>query len=258
MARILQRSLFSWQAVDAHSDANRLTLVLSFLPDEALMTLLESRRGRGRNDYPIRAIWNSILAGIVFQHESIESLRRELMRNGELRQICGFDVFTGADAVPSSEAYSRFLRVLFGFESEIRRMFDQLVDELKKALPGFGTHLGYDGKAIDSAGKPSRKGSGDGRRDTDADWGKHTYQGVNKDGTLWKKVNSWFGYKLHLLVDVKHEVSLCYEITDTKAGDGETLPTLLQQAKANLPPHRIRTLAYDKAADTNPVHSPVA
>ena len=68
------------------------------------------------------------------------------------------------------------------------------------------------------------------------------------------KVVQWFGYKLHLLVDVKHEVSLCYEITDTKAGDGETLPTLLQQAKANLPPNRIRTLAYDKAADTNPVH----
>ena len=73
------------------------------------------------------------------------------------------------------------------------------------------------------------------------------------DGTVTKVVQ-WFGYKLHLLVDVKHEASLCYEITDTKAGDGETLPTLLQQAKANLPPDRIRTLAYDKAADTNPVH----
>ena len=25
----------------------------------------------------------------------------------------------------------------------------------------------------------------------------------------------WFGYKLHLLVDVKNEVTLAYEITDT-------------------------------------------
>ena len=60
--------------------------------------------------------------------------------------------------------------------------------------------------------------------------------------------------KLHLLVDVKHEVVLAYEITDTKAGDGETLPAVLAQAKANLPRGRIKTLAYDKAADGEAVH----
>jgi hypothetical protein len=43
-------------------------------------------------------------------------------------------------------------------------------------------------------------------------------------------------------------------ITDTKAGDGETLPVLLGQAKANLPEGRIKTLAYDKAADSDEVH----
>ena len=58
------------------------------------------------------------------------------------------------------------------------------------------------------------------------------------------KVVEWFGFKLHLLVDVKHEVVLSYEITDTKAGDGETLPVLLDQAKSNLPEGRIKTIAY--------------
>jgi Transposase DDE domain len=55
-------------------------------------------------------------------------------------------------------------------------------------------------------------------------------------------------------VDVKHEVVLAYEITDTKAGDGETLPDVLKQAEANLPAGRIETLAYDKAADSDDVH----
>jgi hypothetical protein len=55
-------------------------------------------------------------------------------------------------------------------------------------------------------------------------------------------------------VDVKHEVVLAYEITDTKAGDGETLPVVLEQAQANLPEDRIKTLAYDKAADSEDVH----
>jgi hypothetical protein len=56
------------------------------------------------------------------------------------------------------------------------------------------------------------------------------------------KVFEWFGYKLHLLVDVKHEVAVAYEITSTKAGDGETLPEVLAEARANLPQGRIRTL----------------
>ena len=49
------------------------------------------------------------------------------------------------------------------------------------------------------------------------------------------KVVEWFGFKLHLIVDVKHEVVLSYKVTDTKAGDGETLPVVLEQAEANLP-----------------------
>ena len=85
MAMIPQRTLFSWQQIDLLGDLDRLKLVLDALPDEALMAQLERHRGQGRNDYPIRAVWNSLLAGIVFQHRSIESLRRELSRNGQLR-----------------------------------------------------------------------------------------------------------------------------------------------------------------------------
>jgi hypothetical protein len=68
------------------------------------------------------------------------------------------------------------------------------------------------------------------------------------------KVYEWFGFKLHLIVDVRHEVVLAYTITDTKAGDGETLPVVLEQAEANLPEDRIESMAYDKAADSEEVH----
>ena len=68
-----------------------------------------------------------------------------------------------------------------------------------------------------------------------ASGGRKEYK--DDEGKLTKVVE-WFGFKLHLLVDVKHEVVLSYEITDTKAGDGETLPVLLDQAKANLPEGR--------------------
>ena len=56
------------------------------------------------------------------------------------------------------------------------------------------------------------------------------------------KVVEWFGFKLHLVVDVKHEVALAYQVTDTKAGDGETLPDVLDQAQRNLPAGRVTVL----------------
>ena len=79
-----------WNEIENLGDLERLHLVLEYIPDEKLMRILETERGNGRDDYPIRAMWNFILAGVVFEHVSTESLRRELSRNGQLRHMCGF------------------------------------------------------------------------------------------------------------------------------------------------------------------------
>ncbi len=94
MAMIPQVSLFSWQDIEELCDLERLMLVVDTLPDEALVRRLEA--GRGRNTYPVRARGTSVLAGVVFQHLSIESLRRGLARNA---QLCVLGGFLGA-AVP--------------------------------------------------------------------------------------------------------------------------------------------------------------
>ena len=46
--------------------------------------------GRGRDDYPIEAMWRALMAGMVFQHRSIASPVRELRRNPALLEVCGF------------------------------------------------------------------------------------------------------------------------------------------------------------------------
>ena len=68
------------------------------------------------------------------------------------------------------------------------------------------------------------------------------------------KVVEWFGYKLHLLVDVRQELALAYRITEPAVGDNQMIESLLEQARANLPAGRIESLAYDKAADDEAVH----
>ena len=64
MAKIKDPFLFNWQNVETESDLDRLRLVLEHLPDEELMQKLEKHRGSGRNEYPVRPVWNSILAGV--------------------------------------------------------------------------------------------------------------------------------------------------------------------------------------------------
>ena len=91
MAIIPQLSLFAWEEIEELGDLERLRLVIEYMPDEQLMMVLEKERGKGRDDYPIRAMWNALLAGIVFQHDSDAKLLRELARNGQLRSLCGFN-----------------------------------------------------------------------------------------------------------------------------------------------------------------------
>ena len=64
MASMPQPELFSWEHVAALGDLKRLQLLLSVIPDEAVTQHLEALGSHGRNDYPVRAIWNSVLAGV--------------------------------------------------------------------------------------------------------------------------------------------------------------------------------------------------
>jgi len=245
MAIIPRRSLFSWKNVESKSDLDRLRLVLEALPDEPLMEKLESRRGKGRDDYPVRAIWNSILAGIVFQHESVESLRRELSRNGQLRDLCGFDPLGGVEAVPSADAYSRFLKNLIREQAAIEEMFDRLIGDLSRLLPDLGRHLAVDSKEIHSYARGRQDPSES--ADPDADWGRKTKQGQRRDGSLWKRIKKWFGYKLHLLVDSQYELPLSWELTKASVSDSPRLIPLVEDLRKRRS-DRIE-LAEDLSAD---------
>jgi transposase len=225
MAIIAQKKLFGWKEIEELGDLERLDLVLKYMPDEGLMRVLEEERDKGRDEYPVRAVWNSILAGVVYEHQSVQSLRRELRRNGQLRELCGFEVEKGLKAVPGSWVYSRFLKNLMKHEEEIDAMFEELVEKLKEALPDYGKYLAVDGKAIETHanGKKREKKEekeADGRRDIDADWGKKVYRGVREDGTAWEKVRSWFGYKLHLVVDATYELPVSFEVTKASEAEG--------------------------------------
>jgi hypothetical protein len=246
------KPLFAWDALEDSPSLQSLRVLLEAIPDHALLEALRASRGKGRDDYPVEVLWGTLLMAVALRHVSVDACLEELKRNPALRLILGIEA---EDDVPGPDNMSRFL-VTLGEEphlSHLRTIFDVQVTRLGQVVSDFGKDT-----AGDSTGLSGRAAASDKLRAAEREQGLPQPSGGRKeykddDGKVTHVVE-WFGYKLHLLVDVKHEVALAYHITDTKAGDNERIAELVQQAQSNLPPQRIHTLAYDKAADDSAVH----
>ena len=187
-----------------------------------------------------------ILLTILLRHATIEACLGELRRNAALRQLIGID---GEVGVPKKWNMSRFLTVL-GQEPHLgllHQVFDAMVKLLGEVVQDLGSHTAGDSSGLSC--RPEAGKNKDGLPEPAG--GKKEY--TDESGAV-VKVHEWFGYKFHLLVDVKHEVALAYRVSSTKRGDNEELPALVKQAQENLPKGRMQTLAYDKAADDNETH----
>jgi len=225
--------MFGWEdEINNLGDLKRLKIVLETLPDEKLMRKLERKRGKGRDDYPVRAMWNLIIAGYIFGHNSIASLLRELRRNIQLVYACGFEF----RKLPEAHNVSRFIKLLLTHESEIKKMFEELCQTLYELLEDFGKEAAIDSKWLHSAAnQASGRKKADGRSETDARKGVKTYSGVRKDGTAWEKVITCFGFKVHLLVDAVYELPIAYAVTDAAASDITEGKKMIKDLAGNRP-----------------------
>jgi hypothetical protein len=230
---IIPNLLLSWEdEKNRLGDLERLKIVLETLPDEQFMQYLEKERGNGRDDFPVRAMWNLLIAGIIFGHKSIASLLRELYRNMQLVYICGF----GFRKLPKACNMSRFITLLLKHENWIKKIFYELSQTLYGLLEGFGKELAIDRKWLDSAAnRQSKRKKPDGRSETDATKGVKSYSGVSRDGTAWEKIVSCFGFKVHLLVDATHELPVAYTVTDAAASDITQGRNMLKEQIVNRP-----------------------
>ena len=245
------KPLFAWDCLEDSPSLHTIKELLTALPDGKLLQSLRVARGKGRDEYPVSVLWGVVVLRVALRHITTEAVLAELRRNEGLRRLIGIESEAG---VPHKWNLSRFEDVL-GQEPHrtlLKEIFNVLIQRLGVAVGDLGRDTA--GDATDLSAR--RKEEEAAREEIDeglpqASGGRKEYK--DDDGKVTKVVE-WFGFKLHLIVDVKHEVVLSYEITDTRAGDGETLPAVLAGAEANLPTGRIKTLAYDKAADTDEVH----
>lgn len=244
----ITKPLFAWEALDDSPSLRTIREFLDAVPDAKLLNALHRWRGRGRNDYSVGVLWGTLLLTILLRHPSIESCLGELRRNQGLRQLLGIE---SESQVPKKWNMSRFLDVL-GTEPQLsllREVFDTMVQRLGDVVVALGVHTAGDASGLNARREKAKKSAQSGLPVPAG--GRKEY--TDESGKVVKVVE-WFGYKFHLLVDVKHEVVLAYQVSSTQKGDNEILPALVEQGRANLPPGRIKTLAYDKAADDTKVH----
>lgn len=240
-------ALFPWNKLPDSPGLAVLRQLLDLLPDAALLAALRNHRGHGRNDIPVHVLWRVHMARYILRHVTMEACLGELERNPALRQAVGIEA---GMKIPEPWNMSRFQEVLGRKEhlAILEAMFGQLTGTLAGAVEDLGVNL-----AGDSAALSARNG-----RNPEAELGLPLADGAKKQyldeqGKV-VKTYEWFGYKFHLLVDVKHEVIVAFEVTTASCADVRVIPRLLAKAEQALPEGRVRTLAYDKAADSQEIH----
>ena len=224
----------------------RLILILEHQPYQEIFAQLESRCGR--NDYPIQALFQTMIAGVAFGHDSVNSLLREPARNVQLAQLCGFNPLPRRSPskqtlhydeqgqvravteivqplrplLPEAWKFSRFLKQLFKLESDTGRVSEMIVrlcHQLMAEVPDFGRCLSYDDKVLPSHSTGRSLAGKDRTYDPDADWGKHKTSGRRQDGTLWEKIKSWFGYRVHLIANAHYEIPAAVELREASRSE---------------------------------------
>jgi len=238
--------LFAWEALDDNPQLDLIRRFLAVVPDGRLLASLRQWRGRGRDDYPVTVLWGTVLLTVLLRHPTFEATLAELERNPHLREVLGI---RRASHVPKAWNVSRFLAVL-GRPPNLtllEEVFNQMIRLLGSVVGDLGQRTAGDSSALSA--RAGGRANGDGLPEPTG--GRKEY--TDAQGQV-VRVLKWFGYKLHLLVDVKHELALANRITSANVADNEMLGALVAQGQANLPEGRMRTLAYDKAADDVKVH----
>ncbi|MEN6356348.1 MAG: transposase [Armatimonadota bacterium] len=242
MSYIRQCQLFTFEDFFSEGDDNhRLLLVLDALDDASLIWNLERMRKGRRNTYPVRMLWQSMIAAKVYGIARINDLIRELRRNESLRKVVGI---SHLGLVPKPWHFSRLLAKLSSPENlaMLKMIFDKAVSDLKDMLPDLGESLAIDGTEVSSWCNRYAKE----KSDKDAGWGVKSYR--KEDGS--ESIHSWYGYNVELVVDTKYEIPVNFEVLAANINECPRLPIVLSDTMRLHPEFDVRYVMGDRGYDS--------
>lgn len=236
---IQEKTIFDYMEIEILGDLERLKLFLDNIEDKKLCETLEKERKQGRNDYPIRTMLNLIYAMKIFGHRSVESFRRELSRNSQLRKVCGLKdedyQYLGKrkTLIPKARVFTNFLKKITKHQEILDEIFDKDVKFMYENLEGFGKDCALDGKLLDSYAKRENKKSGgkekDYRSENDASWTCKTYNFA--DG---KKKSKWhYGFEAHILCDTNYGLPIWKKLETASVSEQKVCDQMIEELEKN-------------------------
>lgn len=236
---IQEKTIFDYMEIEILGDLERLKLFLDNIDDEKLCKVLESERKQGRNDYPVRVMLNLIYAMKIFGHRSVESFRRELSRNKQLRVACGLKeedyLYLGKRKtfIPKSRVFTGMFKKIVKHQKLLDEIFETDVKYMYDNLEGFGKDCAVDGKLLDSYAKKGNKKvdseNKDYRRENEASYTCKTY--YFSDGT---KKSTWhFGYEAHILCDANYGLPIWKKLETASVSEQKVCNQMIEELEKN-------------------------
>ena len=147
---------------------------------------------KGRRGYDKRAMFRSYVLGFVMGDQYVNDLIRLLHENSEAKELCGFA------ELPVRTTFNRFVSYMDRHSVVLEFAMYQLIRTIKAIVPDLGDEIAVDSTNVNSYANFNKK------KDVFASWGAKTSTKTKKGiKTEW-----FYGYKAHLLADVKHGVPL--------------------------------------------------
>lgn len=233
---IPQFDLFDYMQFEELGDLKRVDMCFSSIPMEPLISALDKERKNGRNDYSNETMVKLLIVKKICQFDTVEKLRRELLRNPTLRRMCGLkdadSTYGKKKLVPNAGVFTLFYQRLAKHQDLLDAMFSELVEDMYASIEGFGKNLAGDGKYLDSYAKNDHhKDSGDGRCEAEAAYSIKEYHTKDKNGKIHKKKETHYGFREHVIVDTKTELPICFMVTPANTDEKKVMQQMLDNMK---------------------------
>jgi hypothetical protein len=274
MARIIRQTTI-WQQLERELPPG-LEEVQEFLRclsefDEELVRKLELKRGHGRADHPVRAMWNLLATSLYLRDRRFSDLLGELRRNSDLARLLGFrEIGPNRYDLPSDSALSLFhVKLKENYLEQVQAVFHRTVEALGSEHPEFGKHTALDSSDVRSHARPARKPRAteeEGKKDEtetgetgekksessdpEASWSVKTKRWKDNQGKKREEKKCTFGYKLVGVTDTTIPALCAVDVVTASASDQNLAVPLIDASRDNLRDSRMKTVAMDKGFDS--------
>ncbi len=239
---IRQGCVFSFEDALKIQPQSRLEKIINTLDLKPVLTKLNKPDNKsGPKPYPEYAMLNALIAMRLENMNGFTQLVERLKFDAYLRYVCGFEIF---GITPSVATFSRFYARLVE-EDCLEILFSSLVNQAEKMGLLDLTAVAIDSTKVEAYEKavPNKKIIQDGKS---ANWGI-------KSDTNGNPIK-WFGYKLHIVTDVKSGLPVALKVTPASNTDASVVEELLELTAENTH-SRIYYYLMDSGYDQHSVYA---